>query len=440
MNWNELIKSKELQPSEVDVVIYHDPCSDGCGSAFVAWKYFSEMTEHKEVLYYPTNHGTNPPDNLEGKNVLICDFSYRKNIINELLLKVNKLLIIDHHKSAEADLKDLEDKYKIFNMEHSGAMLTWYYFYPEIEPPLLIKYIQDRDIWTKKLPGTDDFASWFFTRPLEFEEFNKYLNDQYLLEMIQTKGVSYGELNNFYTCDAMAHVVPKFCKIKDKYYIIGYVNSSILKSDIGNKIFDKFPLIDFSAVYSISDSSDKTLFSLRSTEYHVDVSEIAFGMGGGGHRNASGVRVDYVTNHLPGQVYDNGQIYKLMDKIYFDNITIHNQSYRIAYLNTNNLKYELCSYLSQFRYFDKLFNRNMTEIENILRIKQNEELDIINSDVVNVVAVWDYNPITNTTNYLLSFINEEDLIKEVFNRYNLYTNDNKYFSFSIEGFLKKIDI
>ena len=44
-------------------------------------------------------------------------------------------------------------------------------------------------------------------------------------------------------------------------------------------------------------------------------------MGGGGHRNASGVRVDYVTNHLPGQVYDNGQFYKLLDKIYFEKLS-----------------------------------------------------------------------------------------------------------------------
>lgn len=51
-------------------------------------------------------------------------------------------------------------------MTHSGAMLTWFYFFPEIEPPLLIKYIEDRDIWTKALPNTDDFSSWFYTLPL----------------------------------------------------------------------------------------------------------------------------------------------------------------------------------------------------------------------------------------------------------------------------------
>ena len=113
--------------------------------------------------------------------------------------KVNKLLIIDHHKSAERELSDIPDNLKIFDMNHSGAMLTWFYFYPNVESPLLIKYIEDRDIWTKALPNTDDFHSWFCTVPREFEEYNKYLDDDLLTSMIKTKGIRYGELNQCYT-------------------------------------------------------------------------------------------------------------------------------------------------------------------------------------------------------------------------------------------------
>jgi uncharacterized protein len=124
INWSELIKTKDLQPHEVDVVIYHDPCSDGTGSAYVAYKYFTTNFPDKKITYYPMSIGSQPPTGLEGKNVLVCDYSYRKDILVNLLTKVNKLLIIDHHISAEKDLQDIDDKYKIFHMGHSGAMLT----------------------------------------------------------------------------------------------------------------------------------------------------------------------------------------------------------------------------------------------------------------------------------------------------------------------------
>jgi oligoribonuclease NrnB/cAMP/cGMP phosphodiesterase (DHH superfamily) len=143
-----------------------------------------------------------------------------------LIKKANKVLVIDHHKSAEKDLKDIEDKYKWFDMTHSGAMLTWFYFFPEISPPLMIRYIEDRDIWTKALPNTDDFSSWFYTLPLEFPVYDKYAqSDELLKEMIETYGKAYGELNRYYSKQAVEHCVPKFCSIKDKFYLIGYVNS-----------------------------------------------------------------------------------------------------------------------------------------------------------------------------------------------------------------------
>src|SRR5438132_799025 len=103
-NWNELIKTKILQPDEVNFVIYHHPCSDGTGSAFVAWKYLSQKFPEKNITYCPMQIGALPPNGLEGKNVLICDYSYKKDILLDLIKKVNKLLIIDHHISAKNDL------------------------------------------------------------------------------------------------------------------------------------------------------------------------------------------------------------------------------------------------------------------------------------------------------------------------------------------------
>lgn len=430
MDWLKVIESKLLKPHEVDCVVYHHPCSDGFGAAYAAWK-FSTFSG-KEITFFPMNVGAHPPAGLEGKNVLVCDYSYKKDIVIELLKKVNKLLIIDHHLSAEKDLKDIDDNLKIFRMDYSGAMLTWYYFFPEQPPPLMIQYIQDRDIWTKKLPNTDDFASWFYTLPFEFQEYDKYVNDNLLMGMINTRGVSFGELNNYYTQQAVDYCVPKFCRIKDKFYFVGYVNSTVCKSDIGNKIFDKYPLIDFSATYSISDATDSTSFSLRSTQKHANVSEIAFSLGGGGHKCSAGIRVDYVTNRLPGVVYDNGQLYKLLDNIYFNKVRVDNQEYNIAYLNSMTHKFELANYLIQNKYIDE--NNNHVRVAENLYTKYNQ----VEQCKISIAVILHYNTNNDITEYNVIFDNSIDkkIKTDILNKYISNFNNDKFITFSVNGLQK----
>lgn len=171
--------------------------------------------------------------------------------------------------------------------------------------------------------------------------------------MIETYGKAYGELNKYYTKQAVDHCVPKFCSIKDKYYMIGYVNSTIVKSDVGNDILTKYPLLDFSAVYSISDGNDNTSFSLRSTTKHTDVSEVAFKLGGGGHACASGIRSDYVTNYLPGNVVcpNANLLYQNLQNIYYGSVQLEGgKTYNIVFLLSSLYKYQLGQYLLQTKY------------------------------------------------------------------------------------------
>lgn len=400
-----------LQPDEVDFVIYHHPCSDGTASAYVAWKYLSNKFPEREVIYYKATFGNQPPD-VTGRNVLICDFSYRKDKLLSLIEQAKNLLIIDHHKSAEIDLKDIDGKYKIFDMNHSGSVLTWMYFYSTNSIPLMIRYVEDRDIWKKEMENTDEFSSWFSTLPLEFEEYDKYLDDSKLKQMIIEKGLPYYEQNNQYINQSVVHSVPKFSKIGNKYYFVCYVNSTILKSDIGNKIFDIYPMIDFSVVYSINDFNDTTSFSLRSTEKRTDVSQIAFNFGGGGHKCASGVRIDYVTNKLPTQTYDNGNLYWLLDNIYFGQIKVEETEYNVVYLNSSVHKAKLGSYLLQTKYIE-----DKEEYQVCSTIKSSNKK-------YHIAAVWNYNGTIDETDFtiildrnaekdenkILSWFNKDDIL------------------------------
>src|SRR5581483_6788063 len=200
------MSQNRLKPEDVDVCLFHYACPDGITSAFACWYYMSLKHPERKIEYYPVQIGMPPPENLEGKNVLIADFSFSLPIIQDMLKKVKSLLILDHHKSAEKALAGLDNQYKVFDMNHSGAYLTWVYFFPPStlakdtdgsmnNIPDLVKYVEDRDIWLKKLPNTDEFADWFSTiigPPMpEFSTLLPYLDNDKLKQMIEQKGKAY---------------------------------------------------------------------------------------------------------------------------------------------------------------------------------------------------------------------------------------------------------
>lgn len=311
-----------IKPSEVDLVIYHGKCPDGFTSALAAYNYFKNTNGLNDmgnlVEYFPASFNQAPPD-VTNKNVLICDFSYKKNILLNMISQAKKLAVIDHHLSAEIELSDISDDYKVFDMNHSGAYLTWKFFYPDNDVPLFVKYIEDNDIWIKKLPFTEEITCYNHSMPFEFEEYIKMLDDSYIENVAKPIGIGMKTQNDIHIKNALNYCTQSFVKIDNDYYIVAYINSTILKSEVGNKALSKYPYCDFSAIYSIDD--DFTTISLRSCNDKTNVSQIATKFGGGGHRNASGISV-YNSYRLPVYHIDNGATSKLLEsnfiEIYYD--------------------------------------------------------------------------------------------------------------------------
>lgn len=81
-----------------DLVIFHNPCTDGFGAAWAAWHAWGDAPEYIGAAY-----GEAPP-NVEGKNVLIVDFSYPKAVLETMAGSATSIVVLDHHKSAAADL------------------------------------------------------------------------------------------------------------------------------------------------------------------------------------------------------------------------------------------------------------------------------------------------------------------------------------------------
>jgi len=264
--------------------IYHGNCADGFGAATIIR---IALGRHK-VEFHPGVYQEPPPD-VTGREVVLVDFSYKRDVLLEMAEKAKHILILDHHKSAEADLVDLPDNIEAhFDMERSGAMMAWDYYNPGEEPPALIRHIQDRDLWQFKLDGTREIQACVFSHPYEFELWERLLSAN--LQELRKEGEAI-ERKHFKDVNEL---------IKSHAYrmIIGGYDVPVLNapyfysSDAGHIMGENEP---FAACYW--DSADHRTFSLRSAENGLDVSEIAKQFGGGGHKHAGGFRLGFDELH-----------------------------------------------------------------------------------------------------------------------------------------------
>ena len=152
----------------------------------------------------------------------------------------------------------------------------------------------------------------------------------------------------------------------------------------------------FSVVYTIHDHDNSSGFSLRSTDKHVDVSEIASTFGGGGHRNSSGLYLNCVTNTLPGIVYDNGSLYENLQNLYFEEKNIGLSRYNVVYLYSTTHKSKLGKYLLQTKYIEKDTKMVVQNCNAILMEKYG-------SRQYDMSVVWDYDPFKETTKFVFTF-------------------------------------
>lgn len=261
-----------LEPSTVDIVIYHASCTDGFGAAYAAWKLLGERAE-----YHAAKYGEPPPD-VKGKNVLIVDFSYDNATTKRLISEAKGLLVLDHHKSAMVELHDISCTH--FDMNHSGAMLAWKFFHPTKEPPRMIRHIEDRDLWKWEIPYSKEFSAAFDMVPFTFEDFDLFLDDS-AVDNAQERGAYILAYSKTVISKISKNAAPR--KIGGKDVLV--VNSPHWMSEIGAALS---PKCDFALIWYYDHETHQVRVSLRAHHDDSDVSEIAKRFGGGGHRKAAG--------------------------------------------------------------------------------------------------------------------------------------------------------
>jgi hypothetical protein len=253
-------------------VLYHANCPDGFGGAWSVW-----LARGDTATYCPVSHGAPPPDLPPDASVLMVDIAYPRDVALALRDRVRKLRIMDHHKSAQEDLGDLDFAY--FDMDRSGAMLGWRYFHPGEEPPPLIGYVQDRDLWRFELPNSRETSAALGSHPLDFEVW-KSLN----VEDLAREGTAILRFR-----DQTVKTIVGFARWGEiGGYRVPIVNATAHWSDVGHAMLEKFSDAPFVGAW-YEDSEGVRRWSLRSRK-DFDVSVVAKKLGGGGHPQASGFR------------------------------------------------------------------------------------------------------------------------------------------------------
>jgi hypothetical protein len=276
--------SDNLKP----LVIYHSPCADGFSAA---WCFHHKDPQGYD--FYPAQHG-NPPPIVLGRDVYIVDFSYPADTLLMMAAEARSIHVWDHHKSAQADLEGRREelaKHGVlieFDMNRSGAGLTWDMLFPRDARPVMLNYIEDRDLWRFALPGSKAVGDYVFSNPYLFETW-----DTLMMATKVEDAIAGGIVLRRAKDKELAEMLPI---LRGHALIAGHVVPAVnlpyvYASDAGHILCEGQA---FAAVWT--QSADLVTVSLRSTDAGLDVSKIAKYYGGGGHRNAAGFRLHRVTD------------------------------------------------------------------------------------------------------------------------------------------------
>lgn len=288
-------------------VLYHAGCLDGFGAAWAVWRRWPDAT------FIPVAYGKPLPEIRPGTDVVIVDFSYPFDTLTELAERVNSVLVLDHHQTAQAQLQSLPDASPArllptrgqpldpwtefqwsaaklaawFDMTKSGCRLAWEFFHPGEDLPQLLVHLEDRDLWKFRVPGTKEIYAAVASYSQAFSVWDE------LATMIEYDSLGSEDNRLLGQGEALLRAFDK--QVEDAVgasrrklviggYLVHVANVPFFMASDAGELLGRGQV--FAATYY--DAQDGRKFSLRSEPGGLDVSKIAKEYGGGGHKHAAG--------------------------------------------------------------------------------------------------------------------------------------------------------
>ena len=256
-------------------------------------------------------------------------------------------------------------------------------------------YIEDRDLWRNQIYETKYFTAFFNHVPFKVKSYHYYARNPKAVQDSIEKGKIIYDYEQKTIQQLASKCSYQLCKFSshdndnnNKVYIVAYINSNILKTDVGNYIVEeKIQQIpcDLVVVWNYNDYNNTTHLSLRSGTENINVSEIAKLYEGGGHTKAAGIRFDGLCYQLGENVLDkDNNIGPFLELLYTRSqevMLLNKKTYRISYIDS--IEYEKENIL----------------IKKLIQYEKYQHIDIL--------IVRKYNEENNETTFVLLFFNHE---------------------------------
>lgn len=286
------------------IVFHHNDADGKCAAAVINRYYKNQLderlwfceTDYKdEVSFHEVD---------KGESVFIVDFSFRPEVMNQLLKITPNVHWCDHHKTAEKYEEEYAQHivgYRDYNNKGlCGAECTWKYLFPKDPMPHGLVMLGDYDSWRMAYaPNTLAFYEGLKIRDLDPVTgiWNELLDTS--ISAICTKMIiSDG--------DVCIRYRDQYCKMirQDFGYsteIEGFrayaMNTQRFGSQGFGNLFDAFQVC-------IAYIHDGHHFNVSLYSKNEDVSVIAKKYGGGGHRGAAGFSCKMLPWRMRGQARD----------------------------------------------------------------------------------------------------------------------------------------
>lgn len=273
-----------------DLVVYHGNCFDGAAAAWAL------SLIYPNARYVGVSHDDPfkhlPLEDYRDKRVVVLDYCFKREILDQIAGVVGFIYIYDHHASAKGVYIDHRKGLITLDMNRSGAQIAWDSFHSTGRPPI-IEYVGDRDLWTFRLPKSKEINAYVYSMPPTIESvkaLHEGWDEQKYIAIGETllaarerdvKTLAKGFWRATMVCDDETYTV-----------MVGDCNW-IFRSDVGNYVMESGETsgstdkCDFVVLYSYYANTKTFNISLRGKN-KVDLSVVAKKFGGGGHPNASG--------------------------------------------------------------------------------------------------------------------------------------------------------
>jgi len=278
--------------------------------------------EENLLCFKGYTYGDKVPDVSEYDNIIMCDISFLKSVMEHLHDNEHKTVTwIDHHESAinsSKVFKRYDDLKGIRNTNFAACELTWQYYFPNEPMPEIIRLLGRYDCFGHK--GTDEEQ-----KVLEFQygarckitnykeaynylikDINRYIT-QDITQDINQIILQLGRGVYIHLCEEAKLIYKRKIDVKFQEPIRGQggqlLNIEVRRFAVINAT--RFNPINFNIDYHTEGydgvacfwyEKDKWNFSLYNDNGKVNVSSIALTFGGSGHRGAAGFIVDELKN------------------------------------------------------------------------------------------------------------------------------------------------